>query len=242
MFPVKLANKIAMASGLFAVVGYSMGQTPEISHVLEWEEVVAGSQVPVSTPNGLLEPGEAALVSISVSFTPFGTPVAYQTPAPGGVAPVAGLAGSGFNLIATGAMGGEWSGFVLHHGFSASVPPIPDPSGSVQLCGIGQTYPPLGSWPLSMNPLPQVWQGVWTPSSYEPRQAVFEQRPIQSFPVIRPHVYVYIGMDPSGNPRFGDSIATGVYGSVQIPIVPAPAVGVVLCLGLGAAARRARRG
>ncbi len=205
---------------------------------LSWSEVVAGTNVPVASPNGFLEPGEGARIGLTVSFSPpVGTPVPYQQPAPGGVAPNAGFWGVGFSTLATSALGGSWSSGTTSSGFNGSFL-LPQPDGSLVICGVRQT-PAIGSYPIASNPLPSLWQAVWTPSTYQPRQAGFHLEPITDSD---PAVFVYLGLDPGGNPLFGHAFGGTTYVPVQIPIVPAPSTGAALLWFLAAAStRRSRR-
>jgi len=235
-------KRLALAATAVVPACAATAQTAQVDFTLAWAEVYAGSNLPVGNPNGMLDPGEAARISISAAFTPVGAPVVYQFPSPGGVAPVAGLSASTFNLVATNALGGDWSNFTLRHGFGGGLPLFTDPvTGSLGFSVFGQAYPPLGSWPVATNPLIDVWEAVWTPPSYTQRQARFAmERPV-SWPPTHPRLFVYIGNDPGGNPMFGIADAIGGYDSVEIPIVPAPSAAMLLTvLAAGAAYKRRR--
>jgi hypothetical protein len=192
-------------------------QVPEVVHTLTWSEVDASTGAFVSNPNGIIEPGEAAMIRVSVSFTPIGTPVSYG----GGTAPVAALHGTPFRLNATAAEG-VWSHFSALPGFG---PPIGfwDPSGELTAGGAGQAWQPLPWQPQPGNPLIDLWTGRWTPASYEARQVQFQMSSwitIGSPPP--PLVYVFDGTNYASIP------ATPVWDSVSFPVVPAPGALVVL--------------
>lgn len=206
-------------------------QTPNVTGTLAWTEVVAGTNNPVASPNGVLDPGEGARVAITFEFTPVGTPVTYQFPSPG-LAPVAGFLSAPLDLRATAAQGGTWAHFATLPGFNGGLG-IPAPDGSLGLASLSQPYPPSGSFPLPTNPLPGAWRAVWTPLTYEARLVTFQlQRPFDGDPFL----FVHTGEDPPGNPTFGYARATASYGNVQIPVVPVP--GAAGALGLVFATRR----
>jgi len=190
----------------------AFSQIPHADHALNWTEVIAGTSAPVSSPNGMLDPGEGALVGLSVSFTPVGTPVFYQSPLPGGTAPVAGFRGVGFSLDATAANGGSWLLLPGSAGFQVSLG-FPLPDGSLGAAGVAQPIPPLGSSPIGTNPLPNVWRAVWTPSSYLPRQCSFHLTSGTDNYL----VFVSLGLDPGGNPLFGWARGTDNSPDVSIP-------------------------
>jgi len=233
----------------FSIAGVLMptmaawSQTPWFTYEAEWHEVQAGTNVPVTSPNGMLEPGEAVRLRLSASFTPVGTVVAYQLPEPGGFAPVAGMGSSAFSLIANNAQGGVWSHVIVRHGFLDSGLNISEANGTFHVLGFGQPHPTGGILPIATNPLPDVWEAVWTPSIYSPRIAGFEIVPPTMIPgggPLPPAVYVSLG-SPQGIPLFGRAFGIGQYDSVQIPIVPAPGAGAVVVLGLALMGIRRRR-
>jgi hypothetical protein len=225
-----------------AAASSAHAQVPQVDHLLGWKEVIAGTNTPVNSPDGIIEPGEAVRIELSITFTPVGTLVAYQFPPPGGVAPVAGFGGSLFRLIATSASNGTWSSpYGAIPGFSVSIGSV-DPDGSLEMCGVTSPEPPLGSLPNPVNPLTSVWTAVWTPSVYDSRQVSFQQQNLISIPPYHPSVWVLRGSDPNGNPLLGLASANGTYGStVSIPLVPAAPTGVAFALGLLAATGGRRR-
>ncbi len=213
----------------------SFSQAPHVTGTLIWREVIAGSNIPIAQPNGLLEPGEGALVVLSLSFSPpVGTPVPYQTPAPGGIAPVAGFSRALFSLIASGANGGQWSHLETSPGFIGSLGLVFE-DGTLVFANVRQQNPVGPAFPLSENPLPSVWRAVWTPSSYAARAVSFLQQPPAKGPA---DLFVHLGQGPSG-PLFGYADAGVTYGQVSIPVAPAP--GAALTCGLGFVVNRRRR-
>lgn len=227
-------NRVIAFAGYVLASFEAVAQTPLVVHTLRWIEVDVLSHAPVSNPNGSVEAGEAVRVSLSASFTPVGTPVAFQIPEPGGVAPIAGMASSAFSLIADNAQGGVWTNVVVRHGLQDSGLNLSQPNGTFHVLGFGQPHPSGGVLPIATNPLPDVWEAVWTPSIYSPRIAAFEIVPPTMIPgggPLPPAVYVSLG-SPQGIPLFGRAVGIGQYDSVQIPIIPTPGAAAALGLGL----------
>jgi hypothetical protein len=223
--------------GLMAVVltcGQAVAQAAAQAWLeLQWTEVYAGTNTPVANPNGILEPGEGALIRLSISFTPVGTQVQYNWPG-GGVAPVAGFRGGLFYLQGTGGTHGSWS----HHQFAPGFPSYAgDPSnGNLSLILISAPFPPAGSLPDPSNPIHNIWERVWTPASYDARAIQFEMRGSTQM-----EVFVIAGIDPStGDPIIGVGGGPVTSSVIGISIVPTPAsvLGPGLLLGLVAARRR----
>lgn len=227
---------VGLLSTICCASAYS--QPARLTGTLAWTEVVAGTNTPVLTPNGVLEPGESARVRFSAAFTPgVGLPVTYQLPGGGtSTAPVAGLWSAVFALIATGANGGTWDFPTAIPGFFAELDVIDPTTGSIILTGIYQPEPPLGSSPLPTNPLPDAWNAVWTPPNFDPRLVTFQPQPGSSVGGL----FVRVGQDPQGNPLFsGATIFSSTFSQVQIPVVPAPAAASLVLLSfLGATRRR----
>src|SRR5207245_1622513 len=90
-----------------APAGAALAQPAHADLTLSWFEVIAGSTTAVSSPNGILEPGEAARLRVSIAFTPVGTLVGSST----GPAPVAGFYRTGFDLDLVSGQGGIWNRF-----------------------------------------------------------------------------------------------------------------------------------
>lgn len=213
----------------------SYSQAPHVFGTLDWREVIAGTSTPVAAPNGVVELGEGALVRLSLSFSPsVGTPVTYQFPPPGGVAPVAGFSRALFALVASGANGGAWSNLQTEQGFTGSLGIVME-DGSLVFANVRQPAPVGGAFPLPTNPLPSVWRAVWTPADYGARTVSFLQQPPGKGPA---DLFVHTGQGPNG-PLFGFADAGVTYGQIHIPVVPGP--GAWSTVGIGIAARRRRR-
>lgn len=214
-------------------------QIAQMSHSLSWVEVYAGTDDPVSVPDGILQPGEAARLSVTLSFTPVGTPVVYQSPPPGGVAPVAGLEGTVFDIAANNALGGTWSFVGVSPGFEGGLISV-GASGSARQCMVGQT-PASGAFPIPDNPLQNVWHAVWNPPSYSERQVAFQAQ-APNGGGSPSNLWVYVGLNPNGIPVFASANASASYSGVQISVVPSPAsMASLLCCAVAVMTTRRRR-
>jgi hypothetical protein len=241
-----MANRIAPSLVPFAVlcaaaashaqVGPIIG---EITHHWNLVEVHAGTNTPVPMPNGLVEPGEALRFELTVSFTPpVGTLVNWEPrpPAPG-FGTVAGLRGVGINFVASGDATGIWSHFARPPGWLGSTNPMPNgwiqPLQVWQLLGGGIT-------PNPANPVAQIWQGVWTPSSYEPRTIQWRREPTTSLHPYGDLAFEY-GIDPStGHALYTMFAAASPQYSLPVTIVPAPASALALAASAFLITRRRR--
>lgn len=228
---VNLFRRSIVAGTVMVPIASLFAQTPHFDFTLDWIEVQAETATPVGNPDGLLSPGEGALVRLSIGFSPsVGSPVSFQEPFPGGSGTVAAFASTSFNLIATAALGGTWSslqpspGFTIGLGFAA-------PDGSLVASLVTQPSPPANR----ENPLSHIWAAVWTPSSYQARQVSFLADPgdIDSG---RPRLYAATG----GNPAYGFAYGSDASTPLQISVVPAPSAAVLLLMSSMACARRRR--
>jgi hypothetical protein len=218
-----------LCGAIVLLASSALAQTPHAVHSLVWQEVSATSFAPVATPNLLLEPGEAVRLTISIAFTSPGTPVTYQQPQPGGVAPVAGLAGSAFDVIASNAWGGTWTVPVGTPGFEAGMFMV-GIEGSAFLCGL------TSQTPAPANPV--SWSAVWSPATWQPRSASFQLQPFQGteYGPLR----LWVDRGPTSQPRYGFAQATGDYGGCQVSIVPTISTGAIVPLCSVFAGRRRR--
>jgi hypothetical protein len=150
-----------------------------VTYALSWRECnETGGTLP--NADGLLSPGEHALLQLSVAFTGQNT-VATFSPAIGTFASgtIRGY-GMGFlDLHGSSQTEGMWNvdnsfGFGVDPawdliGFPGSGTPV---AGGTQLLNIQ-----MGQFPVSIinttNPVQDIWIGIWTPNSYAPRQVTF---------------------------------------------------------------------
>jgi hypothetical protein len=74
-----------------------------------------------------------------------------------------------------------------------------------------------------------VWQAVWTPAAYEPATLLFVSFGDSHPFLIHTGIMLLLGTDPvTGHPIYGGSHVPDTQGSMQIPMVPAPATLVLL--------------
>ncbi len=224
----------------YSLRGQPLAPPPRFHATLSWDEVSSATHAPVQAPNGQLDPGEAALFRFSLAFTPgVGELTVYQMTSGGlAVAPVAGLSSLMFSTMATLAGGGAWSLQPSIPGFEAVIGLVEPETSSILWAGAYQPHPLPGSFPLATNPLPSIWAAVWSPSDYTTRTATFDFRGWSS----SGGLFVHTGTNANGHPTFGFAeVASTAFGTLQIPIAPAPASCLPLfALGF-AATHRARR-
>jgi hypothetical protein len=221
---------LAAAAGLTAVSAPAAAQE-RVDYTLSFIEVLASTNAPVPNPNGVLEPGEAARIAISVSFTPpVGTTVTYPTPPPPGYGTMAGF-GSMFLDMCVGPREspspsgmGTWSSLQRAAPWAIGNPGTTLSGGAlVTDLQAGQFVVP-SSIANPQNPIANIWLGVWTPASYAPRALDW-----QLYPAIAAGAFansILIRYDDGTGPPYALYVSKyipGTYGSTTIPIVPAPA-------------------
>lgn len=202
--------------------------------------------------NGTLDPGEAALITMTASFTnEFGT--AHFSP------PVGNL--SSGTIVGLGALWIDLQGSPLTAGtFNNSMPlantagtsgygvrgnwRIAGPASNGTINGIGIDNIQIGQGhsqepPLTDNPVTNVYRLLWTPNSYDPRDAAFAIVPDPAAGTQAGFVAVDLG---NGTGLFV-AVPLGhiEFGTVHIQVVPTPAGVGVLSLGFVFCARRSRR-
>jgi hypothetical protein len=173
---------LAAAAGLTAPARPAAAQE-SVNLTLSWLEVIAGTNAPVPNPNGTLEPGEAVRFSISVLVTPpIGSTSTYPPPPLPGTGTLAGFAPLPLTCLqpVRNAVRRR-SGFVeldfarprLGLGRAGS------PSGSGWAFAFIQTgqFVTPGMTANSSNPIPNIWQGVWTPSVFSGRSVSWTLSP-----------------------------------------------------------------
>lgn len=222
------------AIGLMFALLASTAAAQTATHTIDWIEVYANSNTPVANPNGVIEPGEAALLRVSVSFDP---PVGSQLIYPGGVGAVAGFGGSAFGFSGPGITTGTLSHFAAAPGFQLSfVPNV--------ILGSHQNIPIHPALPETANPIPDFWQAVWTPSTYDPRHVSLPMVGIQG---TGGHwltdMLLQVGVDPTtGHPQYvRHSFQPTMVGNAEIPIIPSPGAAIPLVAGFMAMSLRRRR-
>jgi hypothetical protein len=235
----------------FEAIVISTGRQVEVEYSLSFTEVDAISLLPVTSANGSLDPGEAAMMQLRMFITtPVGTPVlipaqhGYQTP---------------------GLLGGLWSGNIdiVGDAGALSARGLWTVNGSAGVAVLGNQAPfnaggvtwngtpvangtrlndiapaQFGANPQALNqqnPVAPIWLGVWAPDSFEPRTVSFELGLGTS--ALPSQVWGFVDWYPL--PAIGS--ATSTYSGVQIPIVPAPGITIPPMLSAAFLLRRRRR-
>ncbi|MFN0133392.1 MAG: hypothetical protein ACKVW3_12805 [Phycisphaerales bacterium] len=231
-----------LVCGVVAAVAGQARAQENITYALTWSEVVAGSNVPVPMPNGMIEPGEGVRIAIRATITPgIGSTAMYTPPPPPGTGTIAGFGSLSLDLLSSNANGGLWSNITRNA--EANPGGIPgggnwtlgtggfgDANGSVSGVQAGQFVLP-GMTAHAANPVQSVWRGTWTPSSYSLRSASF-QSVVQLGTHNHSSILIQYGVDPSGSPLYVGKFIAATFGNTgPIPIVPGP--GVVAVVGMG---------
>jgi hypothetical protein len=195
----------------------------------------------VPNPDGVLEPGERALLRLDVGFTNQNT-VAQFAPPIGtyGSGTIRGFGSAWIDLVGSGQPQGEWDldpirgfGVALEWDISGHEGTPTNGGSAVSDIQMGQFPDPPGALDPT-NPIREIWRGVWTPADFGPRTVRFDTRGNGQAGQYVTSVFL----------RLNGSLAAAVYcptefGSVGIPVAPAPpALGV---LALAAAFWRPRR-
>lgn len=173
--PTLAGAGLCVVAAVFCSVAHGQPSVGTIFQQWRVSEVFAGTTVPVSSPNGILEPGESLMFTLSISFDPpVGTIVQSPLVPPPGFGPIAGFGSLSPVLMGSGGAEGTWSNvfrppeWIL--GGSGS-----GPSGSYYLLRVGQLGLPGTIVNLS-NPNPGIWRAVWTPGSYHERIVTWESQ------------------------------------------------------------------
>jgi hypothetical protein len=255
-------SPLLAVAGLATAAAGQVITTPGISVSLDltWQEDPAFPH----NDNGVLEPGEHALILMSESFIGQGSSVSISPPLGAySVGDIEGFGGAALDLLSGSADGsGSYNGGVTYPA-SASLGPNADTSGTsgygirshfrlggniangqpVQsgFAGIGPGQFPGGEpTNISMlNPITNLERLGWSPTSYAQRTTTFSLGP--SSQAGAQAIALYLFFDGGVTAGWGYvPFASVTFGSVDIPIVPAPA-GLSLILAVAAAPRRPQR-
>ncbi len=224
-----------------------------------WSEVVAGTLTPVGSPNSVLEPGEGARIGINIfaminGTNAVGQTTMYSAPPSPGFGTVRGISFANYYLYGDGGANtaaGDWS----HRAISPALPAgsyignllnagaTIDSFGGGQFVAVGQAASPT-------NPISDLFRGVWSPATYTARTVNFKGWGYSNPSAMYNGILVQYGTaftdptDPTtAYPLYVTKYILGDFGAgINIPIVPAPACGLVLA-GVAAisASRRRRR-
>jgi hypothetical protein len=244
MHPVPRPRIVAaLLAGLSAgAVVRAQSTTPDstVAISLTWSEVGADN-LPVPNPNGLLEPGERALLRMSESFSNQNT-IGHFSP-PVGTFSQGTIRGFGTAFLDLYGLGGaqrSWNVDTLQ-GFGVNpMWDLAEGEGTPSLGGALLTDIQFGQFPLqfiaTQNPVPSIWTGVWTPESFGARTVQFG---LAGNPAVGRYVTSVI---LTVNRNFAAvAFCAHELGSVSIPVVPAPGAAPALCLATAGFSARRRR-
>ncbi|MBL9032902.1 MAG: hypothetical protein JNM80_14495 [Phycisphaerae bacterium] len=236
-----VARAVVGAAGLVLASMPTMAQD-QVTYSFSFTEVDAFTNVAIANPNGLIDIGEGARLTLNVSFTPaVGSTTTYPAPPPPGTGTVAGLGSIFFDLYGANNASGTWSFMQQGGGWALGGAGTPNASGSaVSAIQAGQFIAP-GQGPNPANPVNTIWSGVWVPAVYSARTVTFSSYSASASGGLHSSILVRFGVDGSGNPLYVGKWVGASWGRVNVPIaVPAPGVGLVAC-GLALAVGRRRR-
>jgi hypothetical protein len=244
-----MSGKGVPGRGLAAVAALAAGCTPALGQWVTTEVTVfsgltfaevdwAGN--PVANPNGVLEPGERALLRLSAWYTPqAGAVVGYTQDGVARTGTLRGLVQGMYDIVGSGGTAGNWELGPVEDFWDL----FPDPTGwgAVAPDRQGVRDVIFGQIPgtdhfATTNPILNVWRCVWTPESYEPRQVTFATAAAS---VSGGHATTVLlrTSPPGGIPVWCPS----AFGSVGFAVVPGPGVVALVVAGVPLAARRRRR-
>jgi hypothetical protein len=232
-----LAAVVAFAALAAPAVGQPQYSTTEVTVFsgLTFAEVDASGN-PVANPNGVLEPGERAMLRLSAWFTPgVNTVVGYMENGVPRSGTLRALIEGIYDVVGSGGTAGQWEAGPVDPVWDLTGhlygTPSPDSTGLRDIV-FGQF--PFNSQPWNTaNPIIDVWRCIWTPESYEPRQVTFMTAAATDSGGPATWVGLYRGSPYSR--IYASSLAA--YGGVGFAVVPGPGTLVVL----GAAVVFARR-
>lgn len=235
----------ALILALAAVAAPAAAQE-SITYTLNFVEVIAGSPAPgtpVPFPNGVLEPGEAARIQLSVTINPgIGSTTTYTPPPPPGAGTIAGLGSVFFDLVGFGDQNGAgtWAGLARASGWALGGAGTPSALGDrVTACQAGQFVLP-GATANSSNPVVNIWRGIWTPQSYNGNYW-FTAFPAAAGGANHSSILVQYGVDPDGNPQYVGKYVAAQFNTIQVLVIPTPATVAALAPIPFLLARRRRK-
>jgi hypothetical protein len=187
----------------------------------------------VANSNGVIDPGESALITLSFSFSPHVGALVPGSPS----LRVHAFADSWLDIANVFHTPGTWTGLQIAQGwnFLSLHAGYPEPQwGGVILINPAQNHVNAD---LS-NPIVDVWQARWTPGEYTPTTATFRTFPrgVAGF-----EVSSRLWVENEANPgEFSRVFAWTNITELQVPIVPSPGSGAVAGLACLQLVRRRR--
>jgi hypothetical protein len=225
------------ASALLAIAGAAFGQSTtaaRLSYSLTWQDT--------GNHNGVLEVGESAVLRLSVTMTPVVNTVIPFTGGVGGpTGTLRGVASGFIDVVGTGGTQGafnldEAAGYGTDLIWSGTVDPhsgTPNGTGIMDI-QFGQVATG-SSTVMTTNPVVNVWSTAWTPASYAARTVTFGTAVGSASGGIASAVIIKWG-PLNGNIQAASCLSD--FGTLNIPIVPAP--GGLALLGIAGALTCAR--
>lgn len=196
-----------------------------------------------SNGNGVIEPGENALVSLHLSFRPEvgGSAIWNSNGGNGQIGTVAGLELVVCQMPAIANLNtGVWVGVAYAPGFNLNVSPAIGP-------GNGLDFIEFGQFPLTGGPAPSprnddwFFRATWRPTDYTPRVVSFGFE-MYAPPPASPLILLDVGETSPGGAiiyrpdTWGYNNPRGMF-----TVVPSPAAWLLLTIACGSRARRTRR-
>jgi hypothetical protein len=220
----RLAVTIALAAGT------PVGAQEIIVVPVSWTEMIAGTNTPILAPNGLLEPGEGALIQVGIHMLRNGTSAIGQvvTMTAGSTTitgPIRGIGGFVYDLTGTGSdVTGTWNSRIMAplFNFFPNVGIIMENGARIHAFNSAQIAHG-GAIIDGTNPITSAWRGVWNPASYTPRIVHFDVEASDAVPVGQQNaVNVERGIEPGTgytlyHPKYFD---TDFGAGIDIPIGP----------------------
>jgi hypothetical protein len=225
-------------SALLSLAGYACGQSTTaatLAYSLTWQDT--------GNHNAVLEVGESAVLRLTVTMTPgVNTVIPFSGGQGGPTGTLRGVGGRMIDLTGAGGTQGtfnldEFMGYGTDPIWSSTVSPhsgTPNGTGIINI-EFGQVAPG-SSTVMTTNPVINIWSTAWTPASYAARTVTFGTAAGSASGGIASTVIIKWG-PLNGNILWASCLSD--FGTLNIPIVPAPA-GIAV-LGLGGVIAFARR-
>jgi hypothetical protein len=126
-----ISARVTASLLLAAAAGHCSAQE-FVRHSLSFLEVVAGTNNPVPVPNGRIDPGEGARISLTITVSPaVGTTITYTPPPAPGTGTVAGFGSTVYRLDILGGAAGAWSFITRQSAWALGGQGDPQPTAGV---------------------------------------------------------------------------------------------------------------